>query len=439
MESRGGGNRAEDPALATTSTLAEPWLAEPAWRDNRIASQARSRLAIMWFLAAVFCALGGILLIAVIPQELRNGNHAILATLIFPLAGLGMLVSAVRQWLAWRRFGALALELDPFPGSLGGDAGGTLDLPVRFHPGQRYEVTLACCRVYEKSNGDSRETREDVIWDRRGLAEAKPTTTGTRLAVRFSPPEDLPESTPKSGDYKRWSLHFHAGLPGADLDRLFVIPVYRTGGKEARRRHPDSVEALVRQPVHVLPPGVVRLREQARGIELHYPVLRNLSLSAVIGIFAAICVGASVFLTSAFRWPAAESGFDLLFEGAMALGLGFMVLGSWAVSAGLTLATLYMLGNSLRVSVTQDEIVARRRVFGIALPARRLATAEVEAIEAEVPARSGVATNSTKYRDLVAKGPGRAKVIVAEGVRDPAVLEHLRRRILQAGRLRLDR
>jgi hypothetical protein len=426
------------PDEASTGAVGELWLAVPKWRDNRIASEAVAGLRMIWLFAVVFLAAGGFVL-SIVPGELEQGNHAALLALVFPLAGLGLTVSAVKKTLEWRRFGRLALVMDPFPGSLGGDMGGTLDLPLRFDDGLRFKATLACCRVYVKRDGDGAETREQVIWDQEGLARATPTLDGTRLAFRFTPPEDLPESEAKSDDYKRWTLHFNAAMPGADLDRVFVVPVFRTGGQEARQRLADSREEMLAAPPPVPPRGLLRLSEDPYGLTLTFPALRNLSASLAFGLFSAIFIGASVFLTYAIYWPgsAEDDWFWLLFEYIFALIPLVMAGVFWLVALGLTALTLYMLGNALEVRVTPEEVASRRRIFGIPLPPRRLAAGEIKALDTEVPMRSGPATKQTKYRDLVAKGPGRQKVVLADGIRDPVLLDHLRRAIVRAGRLKL--
>ncbi len=427
------------PNEANTRTSGEPWLAVPEWRDNRIASQALAGLRLHWLFALGLAALGAPVLVFALPGELEKGNYAALLALIFPLAALCFLVSALRKTLEWRRFGRLALVMDPFPGSLGGDVGGSLELPLRYGPDHRFEATLACCRVYEKDTGESTETREEVIWDRPGLVRAGPSLDGTRLAFRFTPPSDLPESEPKSADYTRWSLHLRAALPGPDLDRVFVIPVFRSGGQTARRNLPDSHGALLAEPPPTLPRGLVRLERDPYGLTLTYPALRNLGTTLGLGFFAAIFVGTSIFITRAIRWPEfdADDWFWTLFDLLFALVPLVMSVVFWLFAIGLTIATLYMLGNALEVRVTPEEIVSRRRLFGIPLPPRRLATAEIAALETEAPLRAGPATKQIKYRSLVAKGPGRRKLALAEGIRDPALLAHLRRSIVRAGRLKL--
>jgi hypothetical protein len=66
------------------------------------------------------------------------------------LVGLGLLVWAVRQTLAWRCFGMTLLELDPFPGAIGGDIGGLLELRLPYNPRCPFRITLTCLYVYTR-------------------------------------------------------------------------------------------------------------------------------------------------------------------------------------------------------------------------------------------------------------------------------------------------
>ena len=102
------------------------WQTDPAWRDNRIASTARGAMFARWLFAVAFIGFSAPLVL-VLPKELAVGNWPVLIAVLFPLVGLGMLYSAIVRTLEWRRVGRLALVLDPFPGSLGGDVGGTIE------------------------------------------------------------------------------------------------------------------------------------------------------------------------------------------------------------------------------------------------------------------------------------------------------------------------
>ena len=112
-----------------------PWLAVEGWRDNRIRSEARSGLRIAWLITALLAA-ASLPVFIFLPEELEDGNNLALIALAIPLVGLGAVASALRKTLEWRRFGPMALVLDPMPGSLGGDVGGILELGQRYNPGK---------------------------------------------------------------------------------------------------------------------------------------------------------------------------------------------------------------------------------------------------------------------------------------------------------------
>lgn len=206
-----------------------------------------------------------------------------------------------------------------------------------------------------------------MIWEQQGLAEASPALRGTRLAFRFSPPEELPESESPSEDYRHWVLHLHAAMPGVDLDRTFMLPVFRIGGEQSRQRIPDSHAALLARGPTVSGGRAVRVRSDARGLELHYPALRNPGATATMALFALI------FLGSGFFWIyVSEGGFGGSFFGIILNVVLYLVIGVIVVAGALlTIAAVYMAGNSLTVRADEDGIATTRRLFGIPLLRRR--------------------------------------------------------------------
>ena len=77
---------------------------------------------------------------------------------LFAFTGVALLFIAVRDTMRWRRFGGLTIELDPFPGSIGGHVGGSVELPL--HPSDTFELrtTLSCVhvRISKSSNTSSK-------------------------------------------------------------------------------------------------------------------------------------------------------------------------------------------------------------------------------------------------------------------------------------------
>jgi hypothetical protein len=399
------------------------WLRNPAWRENRIRSDAKSGLRTAWLVAGLIL-LPAVFLLAILPGELDKGNTPALIALAFALVALFTTASALLKTLEWRRVGPLALVMDPFPGSLGGDVGGSVEIPARFDPRRRYLVTLACTHF----RGDAdRSGREDVIWEQQGLATATRSGRGTRLAFRFAPPDGLPESEPDSTDYRRWVVRLHAEARGANLDRTFEVPVFETGGERARWRQTGSHAELLDAAPPDPPDRLLRLRREGGIVELFYPPLRNPVLTLVVAVFAAICLGSGFFWLSV--------GSDLAWSSALAVVMSiviYSVIGVILLIGGaLAIATVYMLGNSLTVRADPEGITTVRRLFVIPIARRRLAANHLLAIDAKSTMRSGQGARSRKYEQIVARGTGGQEIVVGDGIDDPATADLVRRTIAE--------
>jgi hypothetical protein len=81
-----------------------PWLWRQDWADGRIRSSSKKHMAMAWALAA-FVLFISIPLVPAVIEEAEKGGEAALLGLVFPLAGLGLLIWAIRATIRWRRFG----------------------------------------------------------------------------------------------------------------------------------------------------------------------------------------------------------------------------------------------------------------------------------------------------------------------------------------------
>ena len=408
--------------IETAERTTEPWHSQPAWRDNRIASTARGELGIAWTLATLF-TLASLPILVFLPDEIDSGNHAAWIALVFPLAAFGLLLNAWRKTRGWRRFGRLALSLDPFPGSLGGDFGGSLEIPLPYDPRRRFEAALACSRITDCGSGSDRGPQERVIWDRSGLAESQAGLQGTTLRFRFELLADLPESEAESDDYRRWSLRLReqGAKPGRGFDRLFVVPVFATQGQRSRARIKESHETLAAAPAPDFPARSLRMTRDARHLELTYPPFRNWPGLAIIALFGLLCLGVGV----AIGLGALEYGLGSLFALFFTALLGFMSLVFGLV--GLLVAALGIggLGHGLSVTADRDGITARHSVFGIPTRREAMAASAIREITGEVGMRAGRGAGSKAYKRLIARDSTGGRVTLADGIADPAVLRRI--------------
>ena len=334
-----------------------PWLLNDKWQTPTIRSSSKMAMWVAWGFAAFWNLISSVTPFLAYREVVEKQNYIALVALLFPLIGVGLIAWAVRRTMEWRRFGPAPVTLDPFPGSIGGHVGGTIDLNLPYDATNRFELTLTNIHHYVSGSGKNRSRKEKALWQDVQIGHAEHGSKGTRLTFRFDVPEGLDETDAEAeGDsYEAWRLNLRAELPGADLDRDYDIPVYATA-TESRSLSNVAVERS-RQELGVIAEQRIRdaidLRHDANGKSMYYPMGRN--LGSAIGGFI---VGA-VF--------AAAGWFLVVEEGQRVFGSIFGGVGTL-----VAIATLYMMLNSLEVSQRGSSVHTVRRVLGIPVKRRTM-------------------------------------------------------------------
>jgi hypothetical protein len=210
-----------------------PWLSNKAWQGPRIESSFRAKLWRSWLLT-FFVLLPSLLFLVV---GLNFFGDQIFTLFLFEapmlVIGLVLLVLASRASLSRRRFGTGFVTLDPFPGAIGGDLGGIIELDLGYNQALRPELTLSCLGPV-RGKGTSGET---LIWQAKGCAKAWPGAKGSQLGFRFVLPQGLPQaSLSKTHGAIIWRLELRCQGPGVRLERDFELPVFATGAKSKQSR-----------------------------------------------------------------------------------------------------------------------------------------------------------------------------------------------------------
>lgn len=370
---------------AVADAAGKPWLLRPEWAGPEIGSRAGTGLKVTWLFAVVwngFAVPVGILS----ALEFLDGNRPAALGLLFPLAGAGLLAWAIRQTLAWRRFGNTAITMDPYPGAIGGQVGGTVDVRVPYDPQLRFRTSLTCLYSHMTGSGKNRRRSERVVWQTEGVAFAVPRLEHTRLEILFEVDSGLPESDLRDeSSYHLWRLHIEADLPGVDFDRAFEIPVFPTGAsaRELRRlstEHRAAAEERRRSIDHVLD-----IRQVPGGIELYFPAFRH-PWGKVFG----------------FLFGSAFFGFGLLVSDAPIV----MRLIFGAVGGGIALASLYNLLVSLRVRIDHTQLEIRRRLLGLPAGGASVPRAEISGLTLKQSYSSSRGGKQTVYFKLQALASG---------------------------------
>ncbi|MBT8090339.1 MAG: DUF3592 domain-containing protein [Gammaproteobacteria bacterium] len=333
-----------------------PWLLNDAWQTASIRSSSKTAMWGAWAFAAFWNLISAALPFLLYKEVVEKENYVALIGLLFPLVGIGLLVWAVRRTIEWRRFGAAPVTLDPFPGSIGGHVGGTIDLNIPFDPATRFQLTLNNLHSYVSGSGKNRSRQEEAIWQDATIAHAEQGARGTRLAFRFDVPEGLAGSDADQGDsYHVWRLNLRAELPGANIDRDYDIPVYATGARSHHLSERAVQEARDEQSLIDTESvaEVIKIRQNAAGKQLLYPTGRYVGPA-----LGGLIVGA---IFAAVGW------YLIVAEGHSIFGSVFV-----AVGVLIGIFCLYLMLNSLEVINEAGNITAVRKLLGLPISRKQM-------------------------------------------------------------------
>ncbi len=324
------------------------WRWDPHWRENRIRSDAKGSTVVLWGFAIIWNTLNGTSLLFV-PKELSKGNYGILVVFLSTAVGLGLIYFAIKKTLEWRRVGVLELNMDPFPGHIGGDVGGTIELPLPTEPNCALNAQLTCTHIYTKRSGSDSGTERDVVWQDDQPVKLEPFMRGSRAYFCFQVPDGLPKSGSAGSDYHEWKLSLSGEMSGVTLDCNFAIPVFIVS---TPARSCSSVgQASDQDPVlsQQIAENILRLRPMADGLELYYSAFRSAHLAVELLLIGGVSTGIGLYLLFAEERNAL-AGFILgffSFSGLLPMLIGF-----------------YKLGNTLKVHASPNGLQLERRIYG---------------------------------------------------------------------------
>jgi hypothetical protein len=359
-------------------------------------------MVVAWFFAAFWNLISAPLPFVVLEEVRADGNYLALIGLMFPAVGLGLLVWALRRTREWTRFGPAPVEMDPFPGAIGGHVGGTIDLALPYDSTAEFEVTLTSLRSYVSGSGKNRSRKEKALWQNDLVAFAEPGPEGTRLTFRFDVPAGLHESDAQDpGDSSHaWRLNVRADIPGADFNRDYEIPVYATGAQSAAlsasavaratSRRAAAAEAAVRQQLN---PG-----HDMNGRRVHFPAGRNLSLALGGSLVGAIFAGAGYVIA--------------VHEGERLFGGVFGAIGALVV-AGM----IYLAFNSLTVISAGGTLTSVRRLFGLTLSRKQMRIADIVRLTRDSSFQTQAGGKHVMHYSVFARDAAGRKMILGEGFR----------------------
>ena len=127
-----GGRYAQRQQRLQVEHPAEPWLWRADWAQGRANSTTRTSAIAGWVFAIFWNAVSMPIAFLVLPQALRQKSAGALVCMIFPAAGVYLLIRAIRQTMALAEFGNTYFEMSSVPGVVGRELNGQIQ--ARFPP-----------------------------------------------------------------------------------------------------------------------------------------------------------------------------------------------------------------------------------------------------------------------------------------------------------------
>ena len=398
----------------------EQWREKKEWQTSRIRSDAKSGARGMWIFAVLWCVISSPVLFF-LQGELLTGNYLALIGLIFPLAGIYLLAKAIGISREFHRFGIVEYCMDPYPGSIGGNVGGTLNIRNVQETHTLFKVKLECVFSYESGSDGDKSRYENIRWAEEGIARTARISGGVKLEFRFDVPQDLPESEVKrSGDYYLWRLKVTAELPGVDLNRTYIIPVFKTSEGSRHVRHDLSQQAKeARQQAseksrmalandNLDSTGLsrsVRIQKLHPGLLLVYPMFRNKILTLIACLFGGCFGGSAVGIMFGL------AGRDFFGIVAFIVALPFALIGFFA-----TAAAVYMPLNNLRVTIVRGRVTILRRLAVLPTYYKQINSSDIAKLTVKKSGSTGQGTGKVEHFQIVAHTKAGDTIILGEDI-----------------------
>lgn len=172
-----------------------------------------------------------------------------------------------------------------------------------------------------------------------------------------------------------------------------------------------------------LPQELIRVSSRPNGIELYFPPLRTPMIAAALGLFGVVCI--VLPLLAVFSLLAAGGSAA---HGLLALVLTSSFVAPFPVFGAVFIAlAVYLVANSLTVSISPAVIRSERRIFGISLRRREIKCADIAAIEGRTAAKYQTLFGAGTQFRLIARHVthSRYDVVVAENLAGETMMEQV--------------
>lgn len=202
-----------------------PWPGRLERPVGRIDSTETQGLRAVWMSALLWNLFWSPLYFG-LSDGLRSGSRVAVAGLAVPLAGIVLIVAALRARGRWERFGVSTLQMAEALPAVGGRLVGRI-ISDRL-PADAASITLrlSCLR----REGSRRYGARQLVWEAEKMLPAHAARAAGAIPVEFDIPAHCePSSRARSSSpYVQWVLQAIAEAPGVDFAPRFEVPVHST-------------------------------------------------------------------------------------------------------------------------------------------------------------------------------------------------------------------
>jgi hypothetical protein len=360
---------------------AEPWLWRADWAQGRANSRTRNDMRAAWVFGILWNLVSLPVAFLVGPQAVREKGPIALLAWIFPVAGVWLLIRAIRETIAYFEFGNTWFEMSSVPGVVGRELKGEIHARFPHSPDHGIHLRLSTVNRVVTGSGKSQNTIETILWrDEADVSSAQlyPGPTGTIIPVCFQIPADAhPTEKISPRDEFLWLLEALADVPGVDYHDVFEVPVFRTqqspASTEAAKTRFEGVAHTEMRPASLS----VQVRENAEGTEFYFAAGRNKGFAASLTFFLAIFGLTTLFLI----WAHVLLLFPLIF-GFFSLVLLYLAVQQWF--------------GTTRVMINRTELTLQSGLLGSGV-VRHIALEDIAAFSDRITAQQGGATGTPYY------------------------------------------
>jgi hypothetical protein len=391
-----------------------PWMWREDWAQSRCDSRLKTSVIATWITALLWNGVSAPIVyfvLTTISREVVRKNPLILMAFIFPLAGVGMLIWAVRTTLRRIEFGKTSFLMSPPPGVIGGRLRGNIQARFPHGAARGVRLKLTCVNRVVTGSGKNRSVWEKIRWREQYPVPPErlmPGPEGALIPVDFQIPNDaLACDNSNPNDAILWILEADADVPGVNYLDTFEVPVFRTKDSPALAVPVDRGNAFADVPEGPAQrPADSKIMVQpspAGGVMFKFPALRN--PGAALGTTAFFLVWTAVVW---FLWTHAPLFFTFFF-GLFDLLFLLIVLSLW-------------MGSSV-VIIEAGTVTVRGGLLSLG-PRHVVPCSEIAEILIPIGMQTGNASGTPYYNIQLVCRDGR-KITAGQALRDKQEAEWL--------------